>query len=75
MKQPHWAQRPHSPTLTIVHLMESLVIARLQTLICCTMDILGAFFQLRMEEAMKQTHPKQMRLDGFLLVGSLVRPS
>jgi hypothetical protein len=34
------------------------------------MDILGAFFQLRMEEAMKQTHPRQMRLDGFLLVGS-----
>jgi hypothetical protein len=29
--------------------MESMVIARLQTLICCMMDILGAFFQLRME--------------------------
>jgi hypothetical protein len=55
--------------------MESMVIAELQTLICCTMDILGAFFQLRMEEAMKQAHPRQMRLDGFLLVGSLVRPS
>jgi hypothetical protein len=38
--------------------MESMVIARLQTLICWTMDILGAFFQLRMEEAMKQAHPR-----------------
>jgi hypothetical protein len=36
------------------------------------MVILGAFFQLRMEEAMKQAHPRQMGLDGFLLVGRSV---